>query len=75
MAIGRRHWAIAEGYIPAGSQGPAPEMISHETLCVLNAGDREANVTVTLYFADRAPAGPYRFVVPAERTHHLRSTI
>ena len=48
MAIGRRHWAIAEGYIPAGSHGPAPEMISHETLCVLNAGDREANVTVTL---------------------------
>jgi hypothetical protein len=30
-AIGHKHWAIAEGYIPAWSHGPAPQMLSHET--------------------------------------------
>lgn len=71
-AIGRRRWAIAEGYIPSGSTGPEPAMTSHETACILNAGDREARVTITLYFADREPAGPYRVRVGARRTLHLR---
>ena len=71
-AIGRRRWAIAEGYIPPGSCGPAPQMTSHETVCLLNAGDREARVEITLYFADREPVGPYRVTVPPRRTLHLR---
>jgi hypothetical protein len=25
-----------------------------------------------VYFHDRPPVGPYRFTVPAQRTHHLR---
>jgi hypothetical protein len=27
-SLGRRRWAIAEGYIPAESTGPEPEMTS-----------------------------------------------
>jgi hypothetical protein len=71
-AIGRKRWAIAEGYIPASSHGPQPEMLSHETACILNAGDRPAHVTITIYFADRDPAGPYRLTVPPRRTRHVR---
>jgi hypothetical protein len=70
--IGKRTWAIAEGYIPPRSHGPEPEMTSHETACLLNASDREAHVDITVYFADREPAGPYRIVVPARRTRHVR---
>lgn len=70
--IGKRRWAIAEGYIPTWSHGPAPEMVSHETVCLLNASDRDAHVTITLYFADREPAGPYAITVPARRTRHVR---
>jgi len=70
--LGATRWVIAEGYIPAKSTGPEPEMLSHETACILNAGDRDANVTITIYFSDREPAGPYRLVVPARRTHHQR---
>lgn len=47
-------------------------MTSHETACMLNASDRDAHVAITLYFADREPAGPYRVTVPARRTLHLR---
>ena len=71
-AIGRRRWAIAEGYIPPTSTGPQPQMVSHETACLLNTGDQDAHVRITLYFADREPVGPYRVTVPARRTLHLR---
>ena len=70
--IGRRRWAIAEGYIPARSHGPKPEMLSHETACILNVGDEPALVTITVFFADREPAGPYRLTVDARRTKHVR---
>jgi hypothetical protein len=70
--IGRKKWAIAEGYIPGQSHGPAPEMTSHEACCVLNASDKEAHVTITIFFEDRDPAGPFRFEIPARRTKHLR---
>lgn len=70
--IGRRRWAIAEGYIPPRSTGPEPEMTSHETACLLNTGDRDAHVRITVYFTDRDPVGPYRVTVPARRTRHVR---
>lgn len=70
--IGRRRWAIAEGWIPDYSNGPEPQMTSHETACLLNASDTDANVTITVFFADREPVGPYRVEVPARRTRHVR---
>ncbi len=70
--IGHRVWALAEGYIPTWSNGPKPEFESHETACILNAGDEPAHVELTLYFADRDPAGPYRVTVEPRRTLHLR---
>jgi hypothetical protein len=70
--LGKHRWAIAEGYIPSESTGPEPQMTSHETFCVLNATDREAHLEVTVYFADRDPAGPYRLTVAPRRTRHVR---
>ena len=70
--IGRTRWAIAEGWIPGWSNGPEPELTSHETVCILNASDRDADVTITVFFADREPAGPYRFIAPAHHTRHQR---
>lgn len=70
--IGRRFWAIAEGYIPVSSTGPEPQMTSHETACILNISDLDANIQLTIYFSDREPVGPYTITVPARRTLHLR---
>ena len=69
---GRKTWAIAEGFIPGESTGPSPMMTSHETVCMLNAGDTDAHVEITIFFEDRDPVGPYRATVPARRTKHLR---
>ena len=71
-AIGKRRWAIAEGYIPAESTGPEPQMTSHETLCFLNTGGEDAHVEITIWFSDREPVGPYTVDVPARRTRHVR---
>ncbi|MGB8581754.1 MAG: sensory rhodopsin transducer [Candidatus Sulfotelmatobacter sp.] len=70
--IGRKSWAIAEGYIPPSSHGPAPEMISHEAVCLLNTSEENADVQITIYYADRDPVGPYHIQVPARRTKHVR---
>jgi len=70
--IGRRRWAIAEGYIPSQSSFSDRTLISHETACILNAGDNDAHVEITIFFANREPVGPYRVTVAARRTLHLR---
>jgi len=70
--IGNKRWAIAEGYIPASSHGPEPQMTSHETACLLNTSDEDAHIKITIFFSDREPVGPYRVTVPARRTKHLR---
>lgn len=70
--IGKHTWAIAEGYIPASSHGPEPEMKSHETACILNAGDQDAHVRIMVFFANKEAVGPYEITVPARRTKHVR---
>src|SRR5262249_3397415 len=58
-AIGRRRWAIPEGYIPSESSYSNRELVSHETACILNAADHDAHVTITFFSAAREPVGPY----------------
>jgi len=70
--VGRKTWAIAEGYIPSQSTSSDPALTSHETACILNATDEDATVRITLYFADKDPVGPYEVKVPARRTRHVR---
>ncbi len=71
-ALGQRLWAIADGMIPTWSTGPEPEMTSHESLALLNAGDEDAHEELTMYWSEREPTGPYRVAVPARRTRHVR---
>lgn len=70
--IGRRIWAIPEGYIPSESVSQSHALISHEAACILNANGEPALIDITIYFEDRAPIGPYRMKVEAGRTLHLR---
>ena len=70
--LGHKIWAIPEGYIPSQSVSRDHALISHEAACILNACDNEAEVSITLFFTDREPCGPYRVNVGARRTLHLR---
>ena len=71
-AIGKKIWAIAEGYIPKYGTGQEPEFTSHETACILNTSDERAVIEITLFFSDKDPVGPYKVVVEPRRTKHLR---
>jgi hypothetical protein len=70
--IGRHMWVIADGYIPTHSTCPAPEMTSHESACILNANDTDAEIELLFYYADREPVGPYKLRVTARRALHQR---
>jgi len=72
VTVGKKIWAIAEGYIPSESTSSDHDLISHEAACILNASDQEAGIAITLFFSDREPVGPYRVRVAARRTFHLR---
>src|ERR1051325_898070 len=63
MSIGDKHWAVTGGWIPP---------LGDTTLSLLNASPQNANVQVTVYYRDRAPVGPYRLTVPAERLSRIR---
>ncbi len=54
-SIGCKRWVIADGYIPAWSHGPEPEMKSHEAACMLNSGNQDARVCITVFYEDREP--------------------
>ena len=70
--IGKKIWAIAEGYIPSESTGPEPQMTSHETACILNTSGQDAHIEITIYYTNKEPVGPYNVTVPAERTRHIK---
>lgn len=71
--IGAKRWVIPEGFIPSQSMVNADRaLLSHEAFCVLNVGDADAHIEVTLFFTDREPVGPYKVQVGARRTSHFR---
>ena len=57
MQIGTHTWVIVDGRIPPASTGPKPEFVSHDTVCIVNAGDADAQVELLLIFRDRIPPG------------------
>lgn len=72
-AMGSTCWIIPEGFVPSRSMANADRpLLSHEAFCVLNIGDADAHIEVTLFFTDREPVGPYRGQVGARRTRHFR---
>jgi hypothetical protein len=72
LPLGQKIWVIPEGYIPGQSTGPDPEFTSHETACILNTADQDAQIKIWIYFSDQDPVGPYYETVKARRTKHLR---
>ncbi len=71
-AIGETRWRFPGGFVPVDSTGPEPAMVSHDRLCVLNAGDSMASVELTLYYEGGRVAGPYPLTVAAARVRHVR---
>ncbi|MGI6538997.1 MAG: sensory rhodopsin transducer [Caldicoprobacterales bacterium] len=69
-AKGSKVWLVPDCYYPSISS--PGHYISHEAICVLNTGDEDAHLKLTLYFEDREPMRDFKAVCPAERTNHIR---
>lgn len=70
--IGAKVWAIPGGHMPLLSSGSEPRDTSCDELCVLNAGNVEAHLQLTIYYQDHEPVGPYSLKVAAQRVRHVR---
>ncbi len=66
---GSKTWFVPDAYYPEKSNGLFP---SHEAICVLNTGEKDAELEITLYFEDRDKMTGFRAVCPAGRTRHIR---
>ena len=60
-------WYFPDAYLPDTSNN-----ISHESLCVLNLADADAEVKLTLYYEDNEPLTGYAVTCPSQRTRHIR---
>ena len=69
MPTATYRWVIADGFLPATSQG---DQVSHESVCVLNLSRVTAHLTLTLYYEDAPPQSGFHAQCPAERCHHIR---
>lgn len=62
-------WYIADMFWPKADNGA---YISHEAISILNTGDEDCNIDITMYFMDQEPKKCRPFVCPARRTNHIR---
>ena len=69
MTYGKKIWLIGDGYWDSHSNGMYP---SHEAVCVLNTSNKDAVITMTLYFEDRDQMEGFVSHCAAGRTHHIR---
>lgn len=67
--IGKQIWIIPDGFLPEKSNG---DFVSHEAVCVLNTGDKDAKISLTIYFEDREPMDKFFAACGARRTNHIR---
>lgn len=67
--FGSKVWFIPDGFYPSTSSG---KQISHEAICVLNPNNKDANISITLYFEDREKMPGFYAFCGAERTNHIR---
>lgn len=65
---GRTEWFVPDGFIPTETK-----MTSHESICLLNVGDVDAQVVFGAYFEGREPEFSDPVPVPGRRAMHLRT--
>ena len=65
---GARKWYFPDGYLPEGKKG---ELVSHESVCILNVNEKDAEVRITVFFEDEDPIS-FKVLVPSRRDIHVR---
>lgn len=71
MKLEKKTWLIPDMYYPSDANMPGP-VCGHESICILNPSDEDAQVDIVLYFEDREPVQLQSVCCPARRTNHIR---
>ena len=74
-AIGKKCWVVPDGFIPRVTEHDKDNLngyVSHECVCLLNTGDRDAAIELAVYFEDKEPVLVNDIVLAAGRCWHLR---
>ena len=66
---GKKQWYIPDAYLPSSGLGETWE--GHESVCIMNVTDEDAQVQFILYFDDRDPIDEIHFTLPAQRARHV----
>lgn len=69
---GHTRWIVPGGRIPATGTGREPEFTSRDELWMLNIDDAPADVTLTFYYEEQEPIGPYRLEIQPRRVRCTR---
>ena len=60
-------WYFPDTYLNDTSDG-----VSHEAVCVLNIGEKDATISMKFFFEQREPMEGFTAVCKANRTNHIR---
>lgn len=69
IELGKKIWVFADGDLPP--QGDS-EPFGHEALMIVNNGDTDAHITISLLFEDKEPKEGISINVPAKRVNCFR---
>lgn len=70
-STGKKKWIIPDGHIPEKSNGIEPDLLSRDSLAILNTGDGPASVTVTLYHTGSDPVAYNTVSIAARRLRKI----
>ncbi|MFN3403098.1 MAG: sensory rhodopsin transducer [Cytophagaceae bacterium] len=70
--IGKKVWAFSAGKIPVESNGKEPEFLSNDRISVLNVTDSDAEIQITVLYADDQQGVTYKVKVDAKRVRKIR---
>lgn len=69
-AYGKNTWLIPDTFLNSVSgEGEQP---SHEAICVINTGEHDAHIKLTLLFEDRDAMEGFSAICASRRTNHIR---
>jgi len=71
MELGKKTWVFADGDLPPHPEGMG-EPKAHEALMVVNNGNKDAKITLTILFEDKEPKTDIHLTVPAKRVNCFR---
>lgn len=70
MEYGNKVWIFPDAELPPAGVNTIP---GHESIIVLNTGQRDAHISITLFYTDKEPVSGIQVTVEAQRVRCLRT--